>query len=49
MSDLFKEQDSSSSESGDENQPGRQQDEMIFESNNIISLSKSPISHTPLY
>ena len=40
MADLFKEYDSSSSESGDD-KPGRGgQDEMIFESNNVISLSK---------
>ena len=40
MADLFKEYESSSSESGDENK-GRAQDEMIFESNNVISLSKT--------
>ena len=39
MADLFKEYDSSSSESGDDaNKP--HQDDMLFESNNIIPLSK---------
>lgn len=44
MADIFKEFDSSSSESGDENK-GRAQDEMIFESNNVISLSKYFATH----
>ena len=36
--DLFKEYDSSSSEEGEN--AGRHQDDMLFESNNLIPLSK---------
>ena len=45
MSALFKEYDSSSSESGDENQ--RPQDEQLITSNNVISLSKYHYIPTP--
>ena len=42
MADLFKEYDSSSSESGDEANK-KPNDDMLFESNNLIPLSKHKI------
>lgn len=39
MTDIFKEYESSSSESGDENQQAAQ-DQMIIQANNVISISK---------